>query len=69
MTPDRFRICLALIGWSGRKLADMLQMDERQVRRWAAGADIPPRVATWLETLAKHHERHPPPERSLERDT
>lgn len=49
MTPDRFRACLAALQWSQRGLADMLQMDERQVRRWAAGAAIPDAVATWLE--------------------
>lgn len=49
MTPDRFRSCLAALQWSQRGLADMLHMDERQVRRWAAGAVIPAAVAAWLE--------------------
>ena len=64
MTPDRFRKCLALIGWSGRQLAAMLDMDERQVRRWAAGASIPIAVAGWLERLATCHESNPPPDKN-----
>jgi ribosome-binding protein aMBF1 (putative translation factor) len=62
MTPDQFRACLDLIGWSQRGLAARLQMDERQVRRWAAGADIPRPIAAWLEDLALFHERHPAPQ-------
>jgi len=62
MTPDRFRACLDQIGWSQRGLAARLQMDERQVRRWTAGADIPRPIAAWLETLAQAHERHPAPQ-------
>ena len=63
MTPDRFRACLAALHWSQRGLADILKMDERQVRRWAAGAEIPVAVSAWLEALAKTHERNPPPVR------
>jgi transcriptional regulator with XRE-family HTH domain len=63
MTPDRFRECLALLRWSQRGLADALEMDERQVRRWAAGATVPPAVAAWLEKLAAIHAKHPPPGR------
>ena len=62
--PDRFHTCLDLIGWSQRWLANQLQMDERQVRCWAAGATIPDRISAWLETLADCHERHPPPPRA-----
>lgn len=61
MTPDRFRECLTALHWSQRGLAALLDVDERQVRRWAAGATIPPPVAAWLELLAAFHERHPPP--------
>jgi hypothetical protein len=63
MTPDRFRECLHALHWSQRGLADILKMDERQVRRWAAGAEIPVEVSAWLEGLAKTHERNPPPVR------
>lgn len=64
MTSDRFRECLALLHWSQRGLADALEMDERQVRRWAAGATIPRPIADWLEKLARYHERNPPPQRN-----
>ena len=62
MTPDRFRDCLAVIGWSQRKLAERLDKDERQVRRWAAGEyAVPTEIAAWLERLAVTHEANPPP--------
>lgn len=64
MTPDRFRECLALLHWSQRGLADVLRMDERQIRRWATGAyAVPEPIAAWLEKLARFHERNPPPEK------
>lgn len=63
MTPDRLRECLALLRWSQRGLADALQVDERQVRRWAAGAAIPPPVAAWLAKAAAWMDRNPPPSR------
>lgn len=66
MTPERFRECLASLHWSQRGLADALEMDERQVRRWAAGATIPGIIADWLEKLARYHERNPPPERRVQ---
>lgn len=65
MTPERFRECLSLLAWSQRGLAAILDMDERQVRRWAAGAAIPEPIAAWLEKLARFHERNPPPQRSV----
>lgn len=63
MTPARFRTCLTALDWSQRGLAALLDVDERQVRRWAAGAPVPPRIAVWLELLAAFHEAHPPPAR------
>lgn len=63
MSPSRFRDCVAALGWTLRGLAAILQCDDRIIRRWASGdADIPPSVATWLETLAKTHEALPPPQ-------
>lgn len=62
MTPDRLRECLALLRWSQRGLADVLAVDERQVRRWATGAyPVPEPVAAWLSAAARWMERHPPP--------
>jgi ribosome-binding protein aMBF1 (putative translation factor) len=61
VTPDRLRQCLAALAWSQRGLAELIDVDERQVRRWAAGAVIPPRIAAWVEMLARFHEQNPPP--------
>ena len=61
MTPTRFAECLALLRWSQRGFADAVQVDERQVRRWGAGATIPAPVAVWLERAATWHEKNPVP--------
>jgi hypothetical protein len=62
VTADRFRACLDALSWSGRGLAALLDMDERQVRRWASGQySIPEPIADWLDTLARFHESHPAP--------
>ncbi len=62
MTPTRLRECLTALGWSQRGLADMLEVHETRVRRWARGLlDVPPEVAAWLETLAAVHVAHPAP--------
>lgn len=54
MTPDRFREVLDLMGTTQRGLADLMNWDERLVRRWAAGkVPVAPEVATWLEAQAK----------------
>jgi hypothetical protein len=69
MTPDRFRECLDLLDWAGpgegnqRGLARLLGMDDRQVRRWAAGARIPDHVAEWMERVAAFHAANPPPDK------
>jgi hypothetical protein len=69
MTPDRFRKCLEALSWSGRGLADLLDIDERQIRRWSSGQyAIPPNIAVWLETLARFHEQNPPPVRLAQRE-
>jgi hypothetical protein len=66
VTPERFRQCLDALSWSGRGLAALLNIDERQVRRWANGDyEIPSGIAAWLERLAQYHERNPPPLRAL----
>ena len=61
MTPTRLRECLAALRWTQRGLAAVLDVDERQVRRWAAGAGVPEAVAAWLERAARWHEKNPPP--------
>jgi hypothetical protein len=62
MTPAEFRICLELLAWSQRGLAKVLGLDDRMVRRWAAGQnEIPGNIAAWLTTLAAFHAQHPAP--------
>ncbi|HUY05058.1 MAG TPA: hypothetical protein VMV33_17410 [Rhodocyclaceae bacterium] len=61
MTGERLGICLAILCWTNRTLGALLEMDERQVRRWRAGAPIPAPVARWLEILTMHHTANPPP--------
>jgi transcriptional regulator with XRE-family HTH domain len=52
MTPDRFRECVDVLQWSQRQLAEVIGVDDRTVRRWAAGATpIPGRVAKWLDRI------------------
>ena len=62
MTPDRFRQCLALLHWSQRGLAEILDTHPTTVRRMATGdASIPGSVAEWLEGLAAVHQARPIP--------
>ncbi len=62
MTPDRFRECLAVLHWSQRGLAGILDTHPTTVRRMATGdAGIPDGVAKWLEELAAVHRTHPLP--------
>ena len=64
MTPDRMRECLALLHWTQRGLAEMLGLDERQVRRWATGQyPIPEAAAAWLDRMAAVIAADPPPRR------
>jgi hypothetical protein len=40
----------------------MLDLDDRLVRRWASGVnEVPENVAHWLATLAAFHAKHPSP--------
>lgn len=61
MTVERLIECQHAIGWSNRQLAEILDMNERQVRRWRAGSPVPPPVAAWLERLAHAHQANPAP--------
>jgi ribosome-binding protein aMBF1 (putative translation factor) len=52
------------IGWSKRQLADILEMNERTLRRFddpRADATCPPVIRDWLETLASFHIAVPVP--------
>jgi transcriptional regulator with XRE-family HTH domain len=63
MTPERFRECMSIIGWSMRSLSERLGVHETLVRQWWATGrkPIPEVVATWLEALTAAHEAHPLP--------
>ncbi|MQP67095.1 nuclease [Niveispirillum sp. SYP-B3756] len=64
MTPTHFRKCLDALHWSQREFAAIINRNDRQVRRWAAGqAEIPPEVAAWLERWAGRMHSDPPPSR------
>jgi hypothetical protein len=62
MTGEELALCLTTIGWSARRLALLLHIDESQVRRWLYGRyTIPTHIARWLRQLAACHKAHPPP--------
>jgi ribosome-binding protein aMBF1 (putative translation factor) len=62
MTPTEFRACLEQLAWSQRDLARVVSLDDRLMRRWAAGQnEIPSNIAQWLKTLATFHAEHSPP--------
>jgi transcriptional regulator with XRE-family HTH domain len=61
MTPDRLRAVLAELHWTQQTLAELTEVNERQVRRWIAGASIPQRIADWLEVRLRLHEMYPAP--------
>ncbi len=63
MTPERMRDCLAILGWSQRGFADIINVDEARVRKWARGAGhpMPKDLAVWLERRARAMEGDPPP--------
>ena len=63
MTPARYRECFDATGRSHTGLAELLNVSERQVRRWYAGDRPPDRVALWLEASAAWLEANPPPNR------
>jgi hypothetical protein len=56
------RRALAVLRWSQRGLAEILNCDDRLVRRWISGeVAIPADVADWLLDLAELHTSLPPP--------
>lgn len=62
MTPDRLRTCLDYMHWSQREFARIIERDDRQVRRWAAGqSTVPPDIAAWLERRVVDLLSDPPP--------
>ena len=54
MTPDRLRELLAVLGWSQRGLARLVNRDVSLVRRWCDGErSVPVEVGEWLERMAE----------------
>lgn len=57
MSPDRLDECLSALRWSPDILAGVLECDASLVAAWLNGdAEIPPKAAAWIETLASYHE-------------
>lgn len=62
MTPARLDQCLGALDWGAKTLARLLDVPRSTVRGWQAGrSPVPASVAAWLETLARVHEKNPPP--------
>jgi hypothetical protein len=62
MSPDQLRDALGALRWSQRGLAEILECDDRLVRRWIGGEmTVPPDVAEWLLELSNLHTSLPPP--------
>jgi ribosome-binding protein aMBF1 (putative translation factor) len=58
MTPTEFASAIAALGWSQVEAAKQLDVDDRTVRRWAAGdRAIPGPVKVALRCMARLHER------------
>ena len=57
MSPDRLDECLSVLRWSPDTLAGALECDASVVGAWLFGeAEIPPKAAAWIETLASYHQ-------------
>jgi transcriptional regulator with XRE-family HTH domain len=57
-----FRDHRETLGWSHREIARRLGCSVNLPLRWESGrAETPPAVLGWLERLARHIDRHPPP--------
>ena len=70
MTPERFRECLTALCWTQHGFAAVIDVNEREVRRWASGQNpIPLRIAIWLDKLARYHEAYPPPVSRMRSET
>jgi hypothetical protein len=61
MTAAQRRDCLTSLGWTQRGLARQLCADDRTVRRWFAGAEMPLDIEEWLQRRAIAARLDPPP--------
>lgn len=62
-TAAAFLAARQATGWSRNTLGQALGVDEKQIRRWEQGADIPDAVMDWLLDFARWLKQHPPPRR------
>jgi transcriptional regulator with XRE-family HTH domain len=59
---QRLRLALERLGWTMSILADQIGAGRSTTKAWCGGKTAPPdAVLAWLEGLAAHHVRHPPP--------
>jgi hypothetical protein len=57
MTPEEIKQRLATIRWTSKMLAEALECDVSFALAWLDGrAEVPMKVAAWLQTLALSHE-------------
>jgi hypothetical protein len=62
VTPERLAECIAIIGWTQRETGRQLKRQEAAIRQYLRGnAKIPDADASWIEKLARFHERNPAP--------
>lgn len=63
MTPEALREIMEQVGWSNKKLADVLCVNESTIRYWRTGRRVPPAaIASWMEELGRLHAERPPPD-------
>jgi len=57
MTPERLEECLTILRWTSDTLARCFECDVSLIEAWLDGdAEIPPKAAAWVETVAMHME-------------
>ena len=63
MTPERFRECLVVLGWSGHRLTKIVDCSPGLAQGWTNGErSIPPALAEWLERRVTLALANPPPQ-------
>lgn len=59
---QRLHAALGALHWGPVVLSELIDVNERTVRRWMAGQNDPqPAVLEWLERLAAFVDANPPP--------
>lgn len=67
MTPETVRAIMDRVGWSDRKLAELLDVTRTRVQRWRNGySAVPPAIAAWMEEADRWFAAHPAPMRAWE---